>query len=742
MTFRPSHEDAMTRRLRKNRVLTCLLLFTVPTLLVASVAWAFEETEGGAGLQGILPFEAPDDLTAEAFLVLSGNWQEWSAEVAEIVTGLYEAEDLDIEGQRGLLAALNSKLRVMDAAIADAAYRSIHDELISVHGKLKRRVDLAEAILDTLELDPEVVKAERINAAGMNVLGALDGLEAYLDSIPKGADWLPYLRAENLRYSISEPTAGDDPSVVAAGVQQKLNAGNTVPTEQQRMFLGRPPFLALEQAISAYLAIYHAEPKAIDEVAVRAKLAQLVELIENFEADSRIGDAGRVHATLAELAEFLPDGGDRIRGVVRASYQNYNLQVVASEGFLSRVIHERRSESGHVRDFVLGASVYGHQWTNTEVGVDVKRSNANATFNVTLTGQTQTNTSGVTSQATIYTNGNHHFWASKEVDFDGFLFTTKPARISVNANNRTVGASTNFDGWPLLGAIGRGIAKNEARKREGQSESITRSRIAQRVIPEFNKEVDNNFHEANDRLQNNLNKRLKEAGVYPQATIARTSDTHLRLSSQVMADGELGGAVPNSSLDRPHGVTIHMHETLLNNSADRMNFAGRTMTDDEIRAEIEAFLTKLTGEEYKIEPSKDDESGADKGPDTLIFAAEDPIRLKVQDGYVNLIIRAGFLQEGKEDIPTQEVTVPLHYRVEGDQIVIERGNVKVSPVDRPQSAARQIAHAGVIRKKIQSSIPDRTRDRTVMMEREGKESLPVYINDIKALNGWVTVWAE
>jgi hypothetical protein len=706
------------------------------------VAWAFEEPEAGVGLQGILPFEAPDDLTAEAFAVLSGNWEEWSAEVAEIVTSLYEAENLDVEGQRGMLATLNSKLRIMDAAISDPVYRSIHDELISVHGKLKRRVTLAEAILDTLELDPNVVKAERIDAAGKNVLRALDDLEAYLDSIPRGADWLPYLRAESLRYSISEPTADGDASAVAEVVQQRLAAGNAASTEQQRMFLSRPGFLALEQAIAAYLATYHAEPKAIDEVAARAKLAQLVELVENFEADSRVGDAGRVNATLAELAEFLPDDGARIRGVVRSSYQNYNLQVVASEGFLSRVIHERRTESGHVRDFVLGASVYGQQWTSTEVGVDVKRNNERAKFNVTLTGRTQTNTSGVTSQATIYTNGYHHFWASKEVDFDGALFTTKPAHISVNANNRTVGASTNFDGWPLLGAIGRGIAKNEARKRKGQSESITRSRIAERVIPEFNKEVDNNFHEANDRLQNNLNKRLQDAGVYPRTTIARTSDTHLRLSSQVMADGELGGAVPNSSLDRPQGVTIHMHESLLNNSADRMNFAGRAMTDDEIRAEIEAFLTKLTGEEYKIEPSQDSESGEDRGPDTLVFAAEDPIRLKVQDGNVNLIIRAGFRQEGKEDIPTQEVTVPLHYRVEGDQIVIERGNVKVSPVDRPQSAARQIAHAGVIRKKIQSSIPDRTRERTVMMEREGKESLPVYINDIKALNGWVTVWAE
>src|SRR5262249_6001496 len=151
-------------------------------------------------------------------------------------------------------------------------------------------------------------------------------------------------------------------------------------------------------------------------------------------------------------------------------------------------------------DFILGANVGGYQTTHTTVGIDLKPSKYDARWDVVLSGNIQSNTQGVTSQATVYTNGNHTFRAAKEVSFDGTNFKTAPGTIDVNATNQTVGVATQFTGR-LFGGIADGIAMREAENRRGESQAIAASRVQDRVMPRFNKEVDDAFAKAGGDLQ-------------------------------------------------------------------------------------------------------------------------------------------------------------------------------------------------------------------------------------------------
>ena len=136
-----------------------------------------------------------------------------------------------------------------------------------------------------------------------------------------------------------------------------------------------------------------------------------------------------------------------------------------------------------------------------------------------------------------------------------------------------------------------------------------------------------------------------------------------------------------------------------------------------------------------------DELTARRGdPLTLTMEGEGTGELALDE--TNLIIRAAFKQRNGEDIPQQVVTVPLAYRIEGNDIVIDRGTVIVAPADEPPSAAEQIARAGIIRKKLESSIPEQRRSRIINLKRENNEDFAVVINRIVPLNGWVTVWGQ
>ena len=726
--------------LSKGTLIVCCLLTVASFVLVTSSLSGFEEsTSSDSGLRGLLPSEVPLDLDAEAFSVLDGNWQDWSAETAETVAALYQDGDLDAAGQRRLIDALKSKLNVMERALADDRYRMIFDSLIPLHGKLARRVQVAEAALDTLQLDPKTVKENRTKQARRDVSQAVSKLEQFLNQYPNGDPWLKYLRTNELKRLMA---AGDSSDPLLQAVRKKIQDRVSLTDESQRTFLSRTAFTDLAKAVDALI---EADSKSLpqgDEQKLRESLASLLSALSDYETSNSIESAGHVHVALKDVSQYSIDGGDRIEQTLKSHYFNHNLRIAVSERFLNRLFEEQRTEKGPVRDFILGAQVRGTQTTTTVVGLELKLQKNGARFVIKADGIVRSNTSGTTDQATIYTDGYHTFSARKEVVFDGKTFTTKPATITVNANNRTVGASTKYNNAPLLGGVARSIAMSVARKKRSQSEAIARGKVSRRVLPKFNEEVDTEFSKAGEELESGIASRLREAGLLPEIRQFSTTDGEFRLNSRTMTPEELGGDEPSFKLDPGNGIVLSFHESVINNALDRMALAGRTLTEPELVNEMEKSISTLLGRDVTLGSSDNPTQADDKSPDTFVFDANDPIRVQVENGAFNLIIRTGLKQKDKQDIPTQIITIPLSLRIEGNQLLVERGTVRVAPVVKPRSSIIQIGRAGVIRRKIESSIQDRKRERKISFTQEGKEDLIVTLTKIQALDGWLTVWAE
>lgn len=691
------------------------------------------------GLTGVLAETVPPSLSREAFDSLGETWAAWSDGAAQAVLDLYQSGTKDIAAQKEALANARAKLKTINTALKDPKYRMIAVPLTGLSQGLSRRLDLQDAILATLEVDAAAEYPKRLEANADAVVKAIDSLTRALDGIPGGKPWAGFVQAPELATALKANTGGDASIAAAKLTKSKLASRAGITDEKQKAFLSRPAFLALESAVDKYLITAENPPlaDAIDQM--RPHLTAMVAGLEDFEATGLSAGAKQAREAFVALRKVAPDGGERIGAALQKHYFNYNIRIVTSENFLSKLLQDSRTEQGQVSDFILGAAVSGWQTTSTTVGVDVKPSRNDARWDLILTGNIQSTTTGVTSEATVNTQGNHTFRAVKEVRFDGTKFTTQPGTISVNANNTTTGLSTRMSGSLLFGRMADRIAAREVEARRGTAQAIAASRIEERVLPRFNSEVDAAFRKSEKDLQTELYDHWRETGLYPDAMAFQTTDREFRVNSRLMASGELAAGEAPLHFVTNTGATLMVHESEMNNGADRIGLAGKTMTDEEFRTHLEQFFSKVLNREFKIEPPKEEEpaegeeEGEGKPPGTFVFAASDPIRIRLQSGELILQLRTGFKREGGDDIPQHVISVPLSFVVEGDKIHIVRGTVGVASTE-----GGGVATSGVIRSKIRKTIPERTVDAKFKLQGTRK-MIDARVTDIRIVDGWAVV---
>lgn len=89
----------------------------------------------------------------------------------------------------------------------------------------------------------------------------------------------------------------------------------------------------------------------------------------------------------------------------------------------------------------------------------------------------------------------------------------------------------------------------------------------------------------------------------------------------------------------------------------------------------------------------------------------------------------------KDDIPTREITVPITFEIKDNKILVTRGAVRVVAAGGEGGG---IAINGVVRKKIQSALPDREVDAKVEIKGP-KASVVTNVSAIKLLDGWIHI---
>lgn len=675
------------------------------------------------GLQGILPTEVPEDI-AEVPEGLEGKWAKWGDQVYDLVGKLYES-DLTVAQQKKTLSELQAKIKEAKGQAKLAEFSS----------HLDRRVILADAVLKTLGQNLGTIKAAQMKSKQNQLAASAKALSKYLDTLKNGDGWVDYLQLKSLQKELKNSYSEVELHELLKSLKEKFQSRGALKDTEQRKFFNQKQFKDLEKSVNAFLAQSKQGAVKIDISKVRQQLKTLVSNLEEYEASQSSKNAFEARKAYALLRKELEGGLEPLTAALRNGYFNYNLRVMVAEDFMNRLINDSTCETGPVVDCILGAYVTGNQETTTEIGVDFMPSNSTLRFDLTLSGVTNSSTSGTTSQATIYTEGHHQFWGGKEISFNGDTFTTQPAWVKVDANNTTVGASTKLDRIPLLSRVGQNMAYRRTEELRGEAEAIAAQRVRDRVRPRFDEEVDERITRSNEEVGGKFNKRLKDNGLFPSARSFASTDSHLYIRTRLMDTGELAANSPPLSISAKDSVVLQLHESVLNNSLSRMGLEGRKISDQDLITEFENALADILDRKVKLQRPPVD---PDKGPNILAFDKTDPIRIQIADNTLNIILRCGFEQKGETAVPTQIITVPLEFKVAGDKIHITRGNVKSSAVVKPDRIAAQIARAGVVRNKMEKAFPNRVEDAQIKAKLENRN---VYLNitGIEPKDGWLTL---
>lgn len=708
-------------------------------LFVSTSSWAVEE-QAPVGLRGLLPAKSPVGLQSKDFELLDGNWQAWGEETNLLVEKLYSEEALDLAGQHELLNQLQARVQIMETALKNASYKQLHGPLADLHGRLARRVVFSSAVLEILEADPNAAQKSRSTESFGQLSAAIAGVRSDLGSFQGGDLWIPYLDLETLTAAATAADNSPTTTELMTRVKSKLTP---VPewSDAQKEFLARPALAKLSDAVSSTLTTLTTAAAPADPAKLRELSGLFLSALDEYEAAAGSAAATNARVAYNALKDQAPDGGARLSELMRAHYYNYNLRVTASEGLLRRVLSDSRSESSWVNDCVMGARINGQQVTNSTVSVDLRPSSDSAQIALVVDGSVSANTTGYTSEATVFSTGYHYFRAEKGVFYDGHKFSTTPASVGVNANTQFNEARTKHSGIPLIGRIADSIALDIARDRAGEANAYTADQIRNEVGPRLDSEATTKFDKANLELETRVWGPLREQGMYPDSMHWSSTDSEALIRSRLMDTDELGGTNPAPNVSVPtDGVLIQIHESLLGNGADRFELASKVMTESELRTYLEERLSKLMGKTVDL-PDPVVPEGEQPQNNTLTFDAVDPIRFQVDGGEVKLIMRAGLKPQDGEEIPVQIISVPLSFEVTGDKVLMKRGSVGVRPIGKVDNPGAQVTRARIMSQNIQRALPDKTFEAEFERTIDDRK-VKMSITGIDARDGWLSIQAR
>jgi hypothetical protein len=422
-----------------------------------------------------------------------------------------------------------------------------------------------------------------------------------------------------------------------------------------------------------------------------------------------------------------------------------NLEITVSEAFLNRILARESVEPGPVRDFVMGAKVTGKQTTVSKLNVDMVSSSTKARIALVLTGDVQTLTTGMTPQAMIDTAGQQQFVAVKDVFFDGWQFSTRHATVFVRARNQTLGATTPLSG-SLFGGLADRIAFRAAERRKSEGEAVARERTAERLYPRFDGDVDDQLANANRQLDQVVRRHLELAKLMPSTQAVWTTDS--RLFHTVLVGREPATAniaPPREALVTDAGITISIHESLLNSLVDRTGLKGFKTTDRKLR-ELQDRLLPSANDNSR---SDDSRSGSLKLPrlpseaegieTEIVFDDHEPLTFKLETDRLIATVKATFKPAGQNVVPPMIVSIPFRAEIKGEKIRWVADSPSVSAQDRTNSKASLAVVEMMIQKMIEAEFTPLEFDRALPSVYWPVGGQPPRVTSIKSADGWVGI---
>lgn len=450
--------------------------------------------------------------------------------------------------------------------------------------------------------------------------------------------------------------------------------------------------------------------------------------------------------SVPRVIEPVPSTGSQIIPLSQSEFASSttlasigNLRVSIGERFLNRFIAREETRPGEVNDVILGADVRGHQTTSTRLRFDLLPSLDKMRGVFILTGINYSQTTGYTSQAMVDVASEQQFYATKDLFFDGFNFSTRHAKLHVQNRNQTLGAQTQLSGT-LFGGIADRIAYSVAERQRPEAEAIARDRLAERVYPEFDNEVDRNLADANIQLESTVRRKLREFNLMPTRQQVSSTDTRLNYCLQIGNEAPMTSpSLLENDANVDDGVNVLVHESLLNTLLAGSGLKGFKTTDRKIREFFAPYEVKSSTGDSNDSPDLPALPGMENLTTDIEFDEVDPATIRFENGKTVLILRAHFKPMGQTLLPPLEVSVDYDNQLVGDKIVVIPSNVRVELQNKDDADSAPPMALKLVARGIEMSFTKLAIDRSMPPSLWKYNGIVPRVNSMRIKDGWTSI---
>lgn len=430
---------------------------------------------------------------------------------------------------------------------------------------------------------------------------------------------------------------------------------------------------------------------------------------------------------------------DDSEGVSSAEPQ---IVVDVREDLLNRFVATTDSRVEPVRDFILGADVFGRQQTTTQTTLDVRPAEDRFAADLVLRGTTFSDTLGYTPQARAYTSGWHQFEARKEIMFPGDYLYTRRARVEVRPHIHNRAICPMGGGLPLIGPLIINIAFQRAESQRPLAESIAGRKIAGPVGDNFNREVDDELATLNLTLQRERTQWPLAARLRPDIQQFRSTETSLSYRGRFDSAHE----ITPLPVDAETGASrLAIHESIVADVVARSGIAGEEFVPDDLFAYQEIALHWL--EEHAVPPLPSElrftRPTGPFGQLPIRLHTEAPIEVRYQQGQLEVTLRARLQLVRDQWSPPLLMRFVYAIEMFDEYIRATPAARLVKPVDSELGADLLLIQP-IIRQQLQQMLPVVHVPRTLEFERgaggttDGNgESVRLRVERLTIADGWL-----
>ncbi len=193
---------------------------------------------------------------------------------------------------------------------------------------------------------------------------------------------------------------------------------------------------------------------------------------------------------------------------------------------LAQRLVRTRTEQEPVATNILNSDVRGQQTATTETRLRILPDAEGMRFDVVSVGDVSSRTTGVNSQASIDSTGQHHFEITKPFWFNGTTFLTQPGHGTIQASQApqrvvsAVGAA-----MPLLRPLSDRVAWEQVTRRQAEINQAVAEDVTRTVLPKVDRIVDEEFAQLGRQLtglQEQVESTLRTSRL---SWVARSSET-------------------------------------------------------------------------------------------------------------------------------------------------------------------------------------------------------------------------